>query len=342
MTVKDTGRGDPVRVAVIGAGWQGRVWARMLAGRDDTDVVAIADINLARAEAVAASLGSSVGAVTSIEDLNPLGIDVAINATVPSAHARTSWQALERGLHLLVEKPLTTSVREAQRLARRAIENGVYLMAAQTRTLATRSRVVKCLIPRVGQLRRVSAEFRQRSPLGGFRREIGHPLLIDVAVHSFDMARYFVGGDARSVVCTERPPTQAFSKGGSGCHASFSMENGCAFEYVGDWESTGEPTPWDGAWMFEGSDGTLHWTGRELFLEAGDGSGPQRLSEEAIDLPGNPDELEVYRQFRLGILGIRSEDWGSGGQNLGTVAMVEGALRSVESANRAVCMVPPL
>lgn len=102
-----------LRVGVVGVGHLGRHHARILAGIDGVELVAVADARIEQAEAVAKPLGARACA-----DYRELIDDVdAVTVAVPTAmHRPIAGAFLERGIPTLVEKPLAASLREAEEL----------------------------------------------------------------------------------------------------------------------------------------------------------------------------------------------------------------------------------
>src|SRR5580765_653837 len=102
-----------LRVGVIGVGHLGRHPARLLAAMQDVELVAIVDLDEARANAAVA--GTSARAFKNAEDL--AGLVDAVTIAVPTAdHLRVALPFLERGTHVLVEKPIAASMVEAERM----------------------------------------------------------------------------------------------------------------------------------------------------------------------------------------------------------------------------------
>jgi|tagenome__1003787_1003787.scaffolds.fasta_scaffold20968750_2 predicted dehydrogenase len=110
----------PLRVGLIGCGAIGRV--RVGAIGDD-ELVAATDIDPAAAESLVADHGAGV-AVLDAEAVLRTGPDVVVVATVHSALADLTCQALEAGAHVLVEKPAGISVADIDRVAATAARTG--------------------------------------------------------------------------------------------------------------------------------------------------------------------------------------------------------------------------
>src|SRR5436189_6367269 len=99
------------RVAVIGVGALGRHHARILAALPGVDLVGIVDVNESRAR----EIGGLVNAPSFSSAAEMLGHVDAVTVAVPTeAHLSVSLPFLQRGIGVLVEKPLARDAREAQ------------------------------------------------------------------------------------------------------------------------------------------------------------------------------------------------------------------------------------
>jgi predicted dehydrogenase len=113
--------GNPLRCAVIGAGHMGGLHARKYAASADWELVAVADIDPDVAARVAQQTNST--ALTDYREL--LGHVDAVSIAVPTPdHFQVARDFLEAGAHVLVEKPITRTIEEADTLIRLARQTG--------------------------------------------------------------------------------------------------------------------------------------------------------------------------------------------------------------------------
>jgi predicted dehydrogenase len=116
-----------VRLGVAGVGVWGRMHIRAYLQHASADLVGICDRDSKRAADTAKEFG--IGRYfTNIEDLLAEGLDGISVATPDGAHAEIAIKAASKGVHVLVEKPLATSIGECERMIAAAHANGVYLM----------------------------------------------------------------------------------------------------------------------------------------------------------------------------------------------------------------------
>jgi myo-inositol 2-dehydrogenase / D-chiro-inositol 1-dehydrogenase len=113
-----------LRTGIIGAGWIGRRHAETLAGRQDTTVSAVCDLDAARAAELAARCGADAFADWQ-EMLGAAALDAVWVCTPPKAHLRPAMAALQRGLPLYLEKPIARSLNDAQLIVTAAERAGV-------------------------------------------------------------------------------------------------------------------------------------------------------------------------------------------------------------------------
>jgi predicted dehydrogenase len=83
------------------------------------------------------------------------------------------------------------------------------------------------------------------------------PLILDMAIHHFDLARYMSGADPVAVYAKEFNPKGSWYKGDVSASCIFEMSNGVMFTYRGSWCSEGFHTSWNGDWRFITDKGTL-------------------------------------------------------------------------------------
>src|SRR5439155_24342046 len=93
------------------------------------------------------------------------------------------------------------------------------------------------------------------------RETMRSPLLLDMAIHTFDAARYLTGADAVAVYCEEFNPPWSWWAGNAAATAIFEMTGGLRFTYRGSWCAEGQPTSWDSEWRAVGPHGTATWDG---------------------------------------------------------------------------------
>ena len=87
------------------------------------------------------------------------------------------------------------------------------------------------------------------------------PLILDMAIHTFDQARLILGADPVSVYAHEFNPAGSWYAGQAAAVCIFEMSDGTVFNYRGSWCAEGASTSWEGQWRISGSTGTAVWDG---------------------------------------------------------------------------------
>ncbi len=182
------GNGGP-RVAVVGVGHFGRHHARVLSALPGVRLEAVVDIDPARAKAAAAEVGTAFAC-----DVSSLGGRVdAVTLAVPTAsHYAVALPLLERGVSVLVEKPIARSVAEADELIAAAAASGAVLAVGHTERY---NPAVAAALPLVR-----SPRFIEVHRIGAFPgRSLDIDVVFDLMIHDLDIILAAVGGDVVSV-----------------------------------------------------------------------------------------------------------------------------------------------
>ncbi|MFF2050043.1 Gfo/Idh/MocA family protein [Leifsonia sp. NPDC058194] len=136
--------GGPLSIGVIGVGNISRQYFAEFPKLPGLKLEAVADLDLARAAAVADEQG--VRALTVDGLLADPAIDAVLNLTIPQAHAEVALRALEAGKHVYGEKPLALATAEAAPVLARAAELGLRVGSAPDTVLGTGVQTARALI----------------------------------------------------------------------------------------------------------------------------------------------------------------------------------------------------
>ncbi len=131
-----TTRSTPVNVGIVGCGNIIAQYLATLPSLDALRLVAVADIDLPRAEAVAAGL-PGVRALSVAELMDDAGVDLVLNLTIPAAHAQVALAAIAAGKHVYGEKPLAATTAEGRQVLDAAAAAGVMVGSAPDTVLGT-------------------------------------------------------------------------------------------------------------------------------------------------------------------------------------------------------------
>ena len=245
---------EPVRIIQVGAGSMGRAWLQVIADSDRAELVGLVDLNTDTARQAADSTGfTDVWVAGSLEELfDQVDAQAVLNVTIPAAHAGVSTTALLHGLPVLCEKPLAESVSQALSMIAAAELSGQLLMVSQSRRYWRNLSAFRQQIARLGPIGTVDCTFFKAPHLGGFREEMPFPLLVDMAIHQFDLARDLTGSEPVAVYCNSYNPSWSWYAGDAAAQVLFEFAGGSRFSFSGNWCSPGLETSWNGGWRVSG------------------------------------------------------------------------------------------
>jgi predicted dehydrogenase len=115
---------QPLRVGIVGCGNISGIYFQNLGDYEETQIVAVADLDLDRAKAAAEKHGVPL-ALKPSELISHPDVDLVLNLTIPKAHAAVAIQAIQAGKHVYSEKPLAINRGEAAEFLSLAHEKGV-------------------------------------------------------------------------------------------------------------------------------------------------------------------------------------------------------------------------
>lgn len=167
----------PLRTAVIGTGHLGRIHARLAAESPHIDLVAVVDVNAEARDRVAAEVGTR--GVADYRELKGQ-IEGAIVATPTIHHYRVVKELLSAGIHVLVEKPITATVAEADDLVRDADRRNLTLQVGHVERF---NPGLECVADRLSDVR-----FMQATRASGFTfRSTDIGVVMDLMIHDIDV-----------------------------------------------------------------------------------------------------------------------------------------------------------
>jgi predicted dehydrogenase len=337
------GNGDaqPLRLIQVGVGGFGTSWASdIVPSVPGVELVAAVDPNpeaLTRIQTktplVAADCFSTLDEALDAREADAVLVTASLAAHVPSA-----LTALEAGKHVLVEKPFAPSLAEAQRAVDAAAQRGLILQISQNYRFMPAVRCVTSLIGdgHYGEIDTVYVDFRRfdnTAPRGDHRHyHFPQPMVVDMAIHHFDLMRLVTGREPVEVYCRSWNPTWSKFDESAEAMAIVRMEGDVMVSYRGSWLSSGPATPWAGEWRMELSGAEITWTSREgkpadiadeVLIR------PQGGEQESVPLP-HLDYLDRAGSLNafVGAVASGEEPETSGRRNLKTLGLTIAAVES--------------
>jgi predicted dehydrogenase len=332
---------DVTRAVMVGCGGISRAWLEAVTRMEQVQLVGLVDLVRENAEQRAAQYGLSAAriGVDLQEMLAAVQPDVVFNCTIPGAHLPVTLTALDHGCHVLGEKPLADSMAAARQIVGAAAHAGRILAVIQNRRYAEPIRRLRAALQTsgIGPLTTVNSDFYLGAHFGGFRDRMEHVLLLDMAIHSFDQARFITGADPVSVYCHEWNPAGSWYDHDASAVAIFEMTGGLVYTYRGSWCAEGLNTSWECDWRLIGPQGSLLWDGREQITGQRVVAQSGFLSELApVEAP--EVDFDVQLSGHAGVIAefIRCVQQGGApdtvaADNIKSLAMVFGAIESAET-----------
>jgi len=318
----------PIPVVLVGAGAMGHAWMRNLTASTEVDLVGLVDLDLELAARAVAeeALGDVALGTSTAEVAAASGALAVVDVTVPPAHRPVNEEALRAGLPVLCEKPIAPTLAQALSQAALAELTGELLMVSQSRRYYDNLTAFRDVVSTLGQVGIVTTEFFKAPHFGGFREEMDHPLLVDMAIHQFDAVRYLADADPVSVFCSAWNPSWSWFRGDAAATAEFELEGGIRYVYTGSWCAPGLETSWNGSWRVGASGGSATW----------DGASTPVLDSGPLPRPAAGAGEEIAGSLAAFVQALRTGATPSGEihANIPSLAMVEGAVRSAESGKR--------
>ncbi len=256
----------PFRIVVAGCGGMANTWVEYAMGRQDAEIVGLVDIRLESAEQMAERHGLGCGKYVSLEEaIRENRANLVFDVTIPASHHEVGTTAMKLGCDVFSEKPLAESLEGCLDLVRISDETGRCHAVMQNRRFDPNIRALRRLIEEgtIGKPGFAGADFFIGAHFGGFRDAMESPLILDMAIHTFDQARLILGADPLSVYCHEFNPAGSWYAGSAAAVCIFEMSDGSVFNYRGSWCAEGAPTSWEAEWRITGSAGTAIWNGAD-------------------------------------------------------------------------------
>nr|WP_274388182.1 Gfo/Idh/MocA family oxidoreductase [Salsipaludibacter albus] len=320
----------------VGVGAMGRTWLDAIARHPDAELAGIVDLDrTALAQAATVHDLPTNATATSLAELD-VAADAVVNVTVPAAHLPVSVAALRAGLPVLCEKPAAPTVADALRMAAASRATGCLLVVSQSRRFLRGVAAIRRVLPDLGAISSVSCAFHRAPRFGGFREEMAHPLLVDMAIHHLDLARLLVDDRPATVQATSWNPPWSWFAGDAAADVVVTFAAGARFDYAGSWVARGAQGSWNGSWRISAEHGSVTWDGEdapEVVTADGERVVPT-LGDEPEEVDGS---LAAFLALVRGETG--SEDAGRGvvpasdiDDNVTSLAMVAAAVTAADTS----------
>jgi len=338
------------RAVLAGCGGMAKGWLRALREqpelKDRVQIVGLVDLDLSAAERLRQEFNLDTAATGTELDrmLSVTKPDLLFDVVVPQARHDVVMTGLRHGCHVLTEKPMAASLDEARSLVAAAKAAGRVHAVVQNRRFIEGVRRIRETIASgaLGQLTALHADFFIGAHFGGFREQMQDVLLLDMAIHTLDAARFMAGAEPLAVYCHETNPAGSWYAHGAAANAIFEFSDEIVFTYRGSWVAEGGTTSWESAWRIIGTTGTLLWDGADKFdaRAVAEQSGFLRpLRDVVVSPPPHPSETHghasVIAEFLDAVETGRTPET-AGADNIKSLAMVFAAIESARTRQRVL------
>ncbi|KKI92732.1 oxidoreductase [Bacillus sp. SA1-12] len=331
------------RIIVAGCGGMANTWLDYVAERENADITALVDVNLEAAQSMNERRGLNVPVFSDLSKaLSNTDANLVFDVTIPASHKQITTTALEAGCNVLGEKPMAESMSDAEEVLKVVQKTGKKYAVMQNRRYLQGIRAFRDLLSNgaIGTVGSIHADFFLGPHFGGFRDVMESPLIVDMAIHTFDQARFITGADAVSVYCHEFNPPGSWYKGNASAICIFEMSNGSVFSYRGSWCAEGLNTSWESDWRVTGNRGSALWDGTNPpVCEVVDDSQPTKFMRvmNSLEVPsvweGREGHFGCLDEMFASIEGNRLAETDCS-DNIKSLAMVFGALESAKTGKK--------
>ena len=251
-------------ILLVGCGGISRLWLEPLKTLSHAKLVGLVDVVEANARVRAEEFKFDVPVGTNLDTmLTQTQPDIVFDCTIPEAHYEVTLTSLAAGCHVLGEKPMADTLEQARALVQASQRADRLFAVMQNRRYDPNIRALRAFLDSgvIGEVTTINADFFIAAHFGGFRDGMKHVLIKDMAIHTFDAARFLTRKEPLAVYCHEWNPAGSWYRQDASANAIFEMTDGIVFNYRGSWCSEGCHTPWESQWRIIGTKGTITWDG---------------------------------------------------------------------------------
>ena len=331
------------RGVLVGLGGHGKVWAGICRRHPAVEIVAYVGRSEESRQRAAAEWEIPAATIhASLEQaIDAAAPDFVLDVTSPESHRRVALTSFTAGLPVLGEKPMSDSYRAAAEMAAAAERAGCIHMITQQQRFAPQPRLTRRMladgvIGEPGQLD-ISLFAPWADTPGSHYVTQPHMFLLDMGCHHFDTMRYVLGAEPEAVRVISWNPAWGWHAGDASHVAVFEFPGGLMAIHRGMGCCNGARTSWSGNWRIEGPRGSVTWEDERVFLTHEHRTPrPQRTQLACSPVAPEVPKVAALEEF-LGALESGREPECSSRDNLKTMAMTYGAVRSAQQGRR-VCL----
>jgi predicted dehydrogenase len=330
----------PLRLLQIGMGGWGRSWAESVVPKLKTvKAVAWVDANPDALKAAEQALKlPKKSCFDSLKNaLEVSEVDAVLITASAAVHAPIAIEALKAGLHVLVEKPFALTLKDAREVIDVARVQKRMVMVSQNYRYQPAPQLVAQLVrdQTLGQVGVVQVDFRRDNMYPS--PDLAHlqwaqPLLLDMAIHHFDLMRFILQQDALELYAHAWNPVWSLYRDPASATVNIGFEHNTVVNYRGSWVSPSPVTPWAGEWKLECERGEISFSSRDnhapdMVKIRKFGKREQKLELPTLEHVGRVGSLNAFVEaIRTG-----TEPATSGRDNIKSLQLSLEAIRSAQA-----------
>jgi len=244
----------------VGFGNRGKAWHRW-AKAAGVDVVGVVDLNREILDRNCDELEiPEPMRFTSIEEaVASTDAEVATVCTANPHHNAAIQSGLDAGLHVIVEKPMVETAKDANEIIKKAEGKGLQVACSQNGRFHPGVLTLRNAIENgeIGELLSASVTFHRWRPTEG----LFLPLMLNQSIHHLDGLRWILQDDPAWCFARSFNPDWNKCDGPTVIEAIYGFSKGTMVTYSGSYVAQGTVTPYSGIWRIEGSTGQMHFQG---------------------------------------------------------------------------------
>lgn len=333
-----------MRMVQVGCLGMGKWWVQVGLKSPDVEVAGYVDVNPDHLKVIQDEFDIQPSRCyldldKALAELKP---DAVLIVTPPQFHEAIAVKAMEAGCHVLTEKPLADTWEACLRTVQAVRRTGRTMMVAQNYRYRPEVQTLRNALRsgRFGAPGQALVHFSRGPRFGGFREEMPYPLIIDMSIHHYDMMRYILDADPKSLTATSWNPDWSWYKGDASSVSHIEMTPSSSDDaadgrtihvtYHASWCTRGGATTWNGDWRIYCEHGYLEMIDNKVYAQMEDEGAKEELPLEPMELT---DQAYLLRAFYEAIRDGKQPET-SAEDNLRSIEMVFRTVESCQTGQR--------
>lgn len=320
---------NKLRVIQIGVGGFGQSWLTILKDFNEIELVAVVDVDEKNRQDAKKLLNDDQVQIFQhhLEAFEQVEADIAVIITPPQTHKLLALDALQAGLYVFMEKPITHTFEEATELYIEAKKYEKFIIISQNYRWRPEIEAIKNCIQEgtIGTVEYGEWNFRKATKFGGWRDQYSEILIEDMSIHHFDLLRHILGKEPTSIYAKSMKPSWSWFGGNSVASAIIKFDD-TLINYFGSWVTRGKETSWNGEVRLVGSKGIIELMDDVPILTLEDGITTELVRPKMLYTDREFSIYEMVQAIKENRKPITHLE-----DNLKSFAIVGGALQSIKN-----------